>query len=265
MGDYNVQYVDANISHVYFNKLADDTLLVKKVWLTIQGEGPFAGCPAVFVRLAGCNRGAKLGMGCEFCDTDFRMEGSQAFRVGRLAERVRDIRGKAELVVITGGEPMLQPALIPFIEALMPGVSMQVQIESNGDRLLPGFKSDESVTLVVSPKVSGSVTPRYLPLKEEVAAAADCLKFLVDHRQASPYYDVPSYADEWLERERGTVCISPIAVYKKVVAPGEVASAWDMGLIDVSLTRKNYAHAAALAVQRGFTVSIQQHLFLEAE
>jgi len=40
-------------------------LEVQDIFSTIQGEGPFAGKPAVFLRLAGCN------LRCFFCDTDF--------------------------------------------------------------------------------------------------------------------------------------------------------------------------------------------------
>jgi len=263
---YNVQFPDTNISHAYFAKFEKDMLLVKKVFLTVQGEGPFAGVPAVFVRLAGCNRGAKVGMNCEFCDTDFRIEGVRPISVAKLAQQVRDIRGGATLVVITGGEPMLQPALIPFIEALFPGTTMEVQIESNGDRLLPYWSEvRDTVHLVVSPKLSGREQARYLPPREDVLAAADSLKFLIDHRPESFYHQVPDYADKWQREGTGHVFVSPIAVYKRPVAEGEIASAWDSGLIDSGLTRKNYAYAAKLAIERDFVVSIQQHLFLSAE
>ncbi|HEY6020017.1 MAG TPA: 7-carboxy-7-deazaguanine synthase QueE, partial [Candidatus Paceibacterota bacterium] len=42
-----------------------ESFLVKDIFYTIQGEGPYAGRPAVFVRLGGCN------LRCAFCDTDF--------------------------------------------------------------------------------------------------------------------------------------------------------------------------------------------------
>src|SRR3712207_3450479 len=91
---------------------------VKEIFLTLQGEGMQAGRRAVFLRFAGCNlwsgreqdRGAAR---CTFCDTDF--VGTDGERGGRysasdLAARVRETWGEGErrLVVVTGGEPMLQ-------------------------------------------------------------------------------------------------------------------------------------------------------------
>ena len=57
---YNPQYLDWNISQKHFDKYEKDQLLVKSIFLTLQGEGPFTGRQAVFVRLAGCNRGWKI-------------------------------------------------------------------------------------------------------------------------------------------------------------------------------------------------------------
>ncbi len=54
----------------------EDTLLVRSSFMTIQGEGPYAGRPAYFIRLGGCNYGPKTHF-CQFCDTDFRLTESK--------------------------------------------------------------------------------------------------------------------------------------------------------------------------------------------
>ena len=104
---------------------------VRAVWRTLQGEGAFAGHPAVFVRFAGCNMWSgeeatrqrdveRIGAACAlFCDTDFRREGSVRLSPDALAAEVLRVAddGRAgdghhdpgpRLVVLTGGEPLLQ-------------------------------------------------------------------------------------------------------------------------------------------------------------
>lgn len=99
-----------------------DLLDVIDVWNTIQGEGPFAGCPATFVRLAGCN------LKCTLCDTDY----TSKRRVMSLLELVTWIRTlcASDLVVITGGEPFRQN-VNKLVEVLL-GYGYKVQVETNG-------------------------------------------------------------------------------------------------------------------------------------
>jgi 7-carboxy-7-deazaguanine synthase (Cx14CxxC type) len=116
---------------------------VKEIFYTLQGEGRNAGRAAVFCRFAGCN----LWSGreedreraiCTFCDTDFTgLDGVGGGRFGdapALAQAVaRAWRGsptEAQLVVLTGGEPLLQvdEALTQELHAL----GFEVAVETNG-------------------------------------------------------------------------------------------------------------------------------------
>jgi organic radical activating enzyme len=83
----------------------ENTFRVVDVWFTIQGEGPFAGTRAVFVRLHGCN------LRCTFCDTEFSNQADPVQTADVLGKRVADLMVEHDctLVVITGGEPMLWP------------------------------------------------------------------------------------------------------------------------------------------------------------
>lgn len=131
-------------------------LWVQEIFLTLQGEGPLAGEPAVFIRLAGCN------LRCHFCDTDF--ESSQWHpQLEELLTSVKLARGaynNPHLVVLTGGEPLRQNVL-PLIR-LLSIAGYHVQIETAGTLWLDGLErliDTGGVTLVCSPK-TGKIHPK---------------------------------------------------------------------------------------------------------
>ena len=139
---------------------------VKECFLTLQGEGVQAGSRAVFLRFAGCNLWSgreqdRASAQCTFCDTDFvgtDGEGGGKFaEAGSLADRVAEIWGGGaddRLVVITGGEPMLQldAALIDALHDR----GFRVAVESNGT--LPAVEGID--WLCVSPKAGTEVVQR---------------------------------------------------------------------------------------------------------
>lgn len=123
---------------------------VVSIFSTIQGEGPFSGRRATFVRLAGCN------LQCPACDTDYT-----SHRTKYTAAEIRSdaTRRPADLVVITGGEPFRQN-IVPLIDTLA-DAGLIVQVETNGtlgpkspdDRLrLETLVDDGLCHIVVSPK-----------------------------------------------------------------------------------------------------------------
>ncbi|UPT53322.1 7-carboxy-7-deazaguanine synthase [Synechococcus phage Ssp-JY38] len=110
-----------------------EVLSVHSIFHTLQGEGPFTGHPAVFIRLAGCN------LQCPGCDTEYTS--------GRHSMGIAEVVGKVMmmghgnhvplLVVITGGEPLRQniDPLIRRLHSVFPASvypGFSVQIESNG-------------------------------------------------------------------------------------------------------------------------------------
>jgi 7-carboxy-7-deazaguanine synthase len=118
------------------------TYSVKEIFLTLQGEGGQAGRAAVFCRFAGCNLWSglerdRMGAVCTFCDTDFvgtDGPGGGKFRTAAdLASAVAAAwSGPAEnrLVVLTGGEPLLQldDALVDALHA----AGFSIALETNG-------------------------------------------------------------------------------------------------------------------------------------
>lgn len=144
-----------------------DTLQVHSVFHTIQGEGPFAGRPALFVRLAGCN------LQCPACDTDYTSE-REVFTHARLIAHIRlSLQGK-KLVVITGGEPFRQP-IAEVVNALLRH-GIQVQIETNGTLYTSTLcYGDPLLTIVCSPKTA-TVSKPLLP-------NIDAFKYVLKHGQ----------------------------------------------------------------------------------
>ena len=126
-------------------------LRVQSVFPTIQGEGPYVGYPALFVRLHGCN------LACSFCDTDFESKPT-IVGIDSLVTIAQDVtRGhQFPLVVITGGEPLLQN-IVPLVEALA-DVQIASQIETAGTVWVPGLEHTFA-TIVCSPK-----TPKVHPM-----------------------------------------------------------------------------------------------------
>lgn len=120
-------------------------LSVHSIFYTIQGEGPFCGTPAVFVRLAGCN------LQCPGCDTDYTSKRVDV-EVFRVTDAVRGMHQKSPLglVVITGGEPFRQAATGALIVDLI-RAGFYVQIETNGALLPPVIEFVEHVTVARGP------------------------------------------------------------------------------------------------------------------
>ena len=139
---------------------------VKEAFLTLQGEGMQSGSRAVFLRFAGCNlwsgrEADRETAQCNFCDTDFvgtdGPGGGKFADAERLADHVAATWGESRegrLVVITGGEPMLQldSALVDALHAR----GFRVAVESNGTLPAP-----EGIDwLCVSPKAGTEVVQR---------------------------------------------------------------------------------------------------------
>jgi len=164
-------------------------------FLTIQGEGPYMGQPAVFIRLHGCN------LACTFCDTQFSDPDDPVSTINHLCQQVVTIGKGVPLVVITGGEPFRQN-IRPLCQALHE-LGFKIQIETAGTLWVEGVQ--HYAEIVCSPK-----TPNIHP---RIMQAAMVFKYVVDvemtfdkyipitatqagarpARLAEPRYGVPVY------------------------------------------------------------------------
>lgn len=114
---------------------------VNEIFFSLQGEGFWTGVPAVFVRFSGCN------LKCPFCDTDFSAH--RGMTVRQIMDEVE--KYPAKTVILTGGEPSLQP--LPALIAELKKSGKRIHIETNGTNPLP--ESIDWVTL--SPKEGSDI------------------------------------------------------------------------------------------------------------
>lgn len=205
-------------------------LEVKHIFPTLQGEGPFAGHPAVFIRLAGCN------LACTFCDTEFE-DGKEMplpeimDEVHRLAVNIQGVR-VSDLVVITGGEPFRQP--IDSLCTALLAADFRVQIETNGTMFRP---VDDRVNIVCSPKNTGQ---GYAPVRPDMDARVSAYKFLLSTRDKR-YANVPHV------RANVPVYVQPMDEYNPQV------------------NAANLAYATQISQQHGYRLSLQIHKILGIE
>jgi 7-carboxy-7-deazaguanine synthase len=237
----------------YFKDAEKDQLFVTSMFYTLQGEGPYRGEPAFFIRLAKCN------LACSFCDTFFddgdwmtfdqieekieesldefykkkdmvRPEWTKSIetrteipgwveKVGGELVQAYDITGtkRKMVLVITGGEPTLQANLGPFLTR-MNRQFRYTQIETNGIIHQPSIPSE--TTIVISPKCSEKkgIATKYLKPNMDNLAIANCLKFVMSADEDSPYASIPQWAHDWAATYDRTVFVSPMNIYNDLPA-----------------------------------------------
>lgn len=280
------------VGQKYFEN-AGDKLFVTSIFFTLQGEGPYRGEPAVFLRLAKCN------LACSFCDTYF--DGGDWLTFDEINTRINTvidthfmgdtpfwarelwgnesypIRPRQMVLVVTGGEPMLQRNLVPFLERMNKHFA-KTQIESNG---LVWQDIPAETTLVCSPKCnekSGKPT-KYLQPNTRVLDRADCLKFVMNADPDSPYSEIPEWAHEYAQTGK-KVFVSPMNIYNSEPARSkelrstknditleersevdEKISFWEPGLLNMAENQRNHEYTARYCMKYGFTYNLQLHLY----
>jgi organic radical activating enzyme len=220
-----------------------DFLEVHSIFYTIQGEGPFAGHPAVFVRLAGCN------LQCPGCDTEYTdnrypvsaHEVSRAIKTLAYDRRTPGL--DAPLVVITGGEPFRQD-IAKLVRMLTSG-GCRVQIETNGTLFVEGLPWD-SVTIVCSPK-AGKINAKLLP-------HIDAFKYVMSARSVDECDGLPTLA---LDHSASPRVARPV--------PGKPVYLQPMDEQDPVLNRANQDACLASCLRYGYIMQLQIHKFLEVQ
>lgn len=210
-----------------------NSLKIVNIFKTFQGEGPYCGWPAIFIRLGGCN------LSCDFCDTEFddfvtlSLEKIIATTVSLAKNQQQKLTHN--LIVITGGEPLRQP-ISKLCQKLI-DLNFLVQIETNGTifRQLP-----KEVKIICSPKISNN---KYHPIRPDLLQRINAFKFIISAHKKE-YSDIAQIGQETYN----------IAVYLQ-----------PMDEYDDKKNRQNMKLALKLAEKYGARISIQTHKILEIE
>ncbi len=147
-------------------------LLIHEIYRSIQGESTFAGLPCVFVRLAVCD------LRCVWCDTPHAF--SQGVRMPRPQVLRQVLSYQTPLVEVTGGEPLLQPDVLPLMAELADH-DCTVLLETSGAHDVAGV--DRRVHIIMDLKCpdSGECDRNYWPNLNHLKPT-DQIKFVIASR-----------------------------------------------------------------------------------
>jgi 7-carboxy-7-deazaguanine synthase len=145
-------------------------LKIAELFYSLQGEGSLVGVPSVFVRTSGCN------LRCRWCDTPYtswQPEGTE-WPLDRILDEVH--AHPARHVVVTGGEPMIAPEIVPLTERLR-AAGLHITIETAGTV----FEPVACDLMSISPKLSNS-TPDgpWAAQHDRVRSQLDVLRRLME-------------------------------------------------------------------------------------
>jgi len=218
-----------------------ESLQVHSVFDTIQGEGPWTGFPATFVRLHGCN------LACYFCDTEFE-QSRYEWGTKILADNMH-ARG-ARRVVITGGEPLRQNISL-FVE-LLNDRGIAAQVETAGT-LFPAYytmsylfakRNKWGNLLVCSPKTS--------KIHDDIAELCWDYKYVIRAGETDAEDGLPIMSTQ-IEGKR-----------KRIARPPLHARIWVLPMDEGDDDRNalNMNDAARVAMAHNYRLTIQVHKIL---
>ena len=158
-----------------------------EIFYSLQGEGFLAGLPSVFVRLAGCP------LRCRWCDTRYAWD-KEAGRQYSIDEIFRAVqKWPSKNVVITGGEPMLNPDL-PQLARELKAAGKHITIETAGIAYIPDMACD---LMSISPKLSNSMPdePKLAAIHKNSKLDLAVLSALIDNYNYQLKFVVDSESD----------------------------------------------------------------------
>ena len=214
---------------------------IAEIFYSLQGEGSLLGVPSVFVRTSGCS------LRCSWCDTPYtswQPEGEERTVDSILAEV---LAYPARHVVLTGGEPMLQPQLVPLSRALREA-GWHITIETAGT-----LDADVACDLVsISPKLANSTPAGDWAIRHEnTRINLPVLRTLLDRYPYQLKFVVANPAD------LDEIC----ALVASLVAPPGNVILMPEGR-DPALLRERSLWLAPLCLEHGFRLSPRLHVDL---
>lgn len=250
-------------------------LIIKNIFPTIQGEGPLAGSPSIFIRLAGCN------LRCHFCDTDFEQGVERRIdEIMASVEVMREQYPEIDLIVMTGGEPMRQQ-IIPLLCAL-DEAGFTTQIETAGtlwppEVSIPGAIAGHARVVSLGELCeSGAVeivcSPKTPELHHRIIEHCEHFKYIIkaDECDARGLPNKSTQINGKAMRIWGPdphnafqhVWLQPCFEYE--VDPLLAGAVQDLRA-DIKRITANQSECVKQAMKHGYRISLQQHKILDIE
>ena len=186
---------------------APATLTVNETFFSIQGEGTRAGQPCVFVRLTGCP------LRCTWCDTAYAFQEGERRSVDDVVREIE--RHPCRRVLVTGGEPLAQPAAFALVARLLDD-GWEVLVETSGH--IPIDALDRRAVTILDVKAPGSGETHRMEWRNlDRLARGDEVKFVLADR--ADYEWSRALVREKRLAERCVVLFSPV---HGVLDPGDL-------------------------------------------
>lgn len=222
----------------------DGSVEVHSIFHTIQGEGPFCGTPAIFIRLSGCN------LRCPECDTDYTSN-RQRMPVNTILQRCVNFSTKG-LIVITGGEPFRQQ--IGSLVNTLVGFGYYVQVETNGT--LPP-SSDVMWQKITSSRNGAYIvcSPKAGRLNSRIEKEACCFKYVVTYNEIRE----DGLPENVLGHSSTPFVARPLNLKERIIyiQPSD--------LKNETQNKKNMEEAVRSCMKHGYTLQLQIHKIIGAE
>jgi 7-carboxy-7-deazaguanine synthase len=194
--------------------MPDRDLRITEIFLSIQGESSHAGRPCSFVRLTGCP------MRCVWCDSEYTFFGGERISFEDIFAKLHEF--DCDLVEVTGGEPLIQKSVFPFITELCDG-GFEVLMETGGYVSTENLDPRAKIILDVKCPASGEANRNHWPNLERLRPAMDEVKFVIADlddwefaKEIVRKYDLIARAKE--------VLISPVHSVDNLAAIAETVS-----------------------------------------
>jgi len=190
---------------------------VAEKFISLNGEGVLVGQPAVFIRFHGCN------LSCSFCDTTWANEKDGAYSLMTEHQIYEYIKGTGiKNVTLTGGEPLLVPAIEELLCLLSSDQCLHVEIETNGSIDLSPFANIQNPpSFTMDYKLPSSLMEdKMLVSNFKILSKKDTVKFVVGNmedlnraREVIHEYDLANKCHVLISPVYGRIKLDKIADY----------------------------------------------------
>jgi 7-carboxy-7-deazaguanine synthase len=152
---------------------------INEIFYSIQGEGKWMGLPNIFIRTTGCN------LRCSFCDTTYAYETGEEMSIEEIINRIR--KHPCNYVCITGGEPLLQEAIVQLIDVLLEKKYV-ICLETNGSIGIESLVGKKSLLISLDIKCPSSTMHEKMNFNNvSLLTCNDQLKFIIQNREDYEY------------------------------------------------------------------------------